>query len=92
MTTFYRIEKITIKHLTVLAQNYDDAANILGDGLINGLGHRPDANFEIVQWRPRITSPRSPPLKWLAMGCRGIAWPLNDSAHWELINTDLPAP
>jgi hypothetical protein len=89
MTNFYRLDKIT---LTVLAQDHDDAANILGHGLTMGLGQRPDADFDVVEWRPRIRSPRPPPLKWLAMGCRGFAWPIDDSGYWELVNTDLPAP
>ncbi len=92
MTSFYRVEKITLKPLLVLARDQADVIRILSHSFATGMGHRPDADFEVVSWRPRKTSPRSPPLKWLSLGYRGIAWPVNDGRGWEMVQTDLQAP
>lgn len=92
MTKYFRIEKITLKPLIILARDHEDAIEILGHSFAKGFGHRPDADFEVVEWRPRITSPRSPPIRWIAKGHRGIAWPTDDGASWEMIATDFQAP
>jgi hypothetical protein len=92
MTKLYRIEKITLKPLLILAANHTDAFNIFGLSLEMGLGHRPDADFDVVEWRPRIMSPKCPPLKWQAMGRRGIAWLVDDDHRWEMRNTSMVAP
>ena len=92
MTKYFRIEKITLKPLTILARDHEDAIEILGHSFAKGFGHRPDADFEVVEWRPRIRSPRSPPIRWIAMGHRGIAWPTDEVGFWKMTDTDLPAP
>ena len=92
MTYYYRVERIRLKPLTIIARSHDDAASILAHSLITGVGHRPDADFDIVGWRPRRTSPNSPPLKWLQEGYRGIAWPFDDGARWEMHHTSMHAP
>ena len=90
--TLYRIENITLKPVILIARNHDDAVSMFDNGLVTGLGHRPDADFEVVEWRPRIRSPRSPPIRWIAKGHRGIAWPADEVGFWKMTDTDLPAP
>lgn len=56
----FRIEEITLKPMIVLAHDMDDAVNIFAYELVMGLGHRPDADFSVVEWRPKPTGPANP--------------------------------
>jgi len=48
--------------MVVLAHDMNDAVNIFTYQLVVGLGHRPDADFSVVQWteadRPGTASSR----------------------------------
>ena len=83
--TLYRIENITLKPVILIARNHDDAVSMFANGLVTGLGHRPDADFEVVKWRPRRDAPDTPPLRWIQRGYRGIIWPVDDNQGWEML-------
>lgn len=88
----FRIEEITLKPLIVLAHDMDDAVNIFAYELVMGLGHRPDADFSVVEWRPKPTGPAKPLAKWAEQGCRGMVWSVDDGCAWELKQTSMVEP
>ncbi len=87
----YRIEIIRLQPLLVLAQNHDDAADILSSALINGLGNRPDADFDVTHLN-RNELDRAPPKDWIKAGYRGIAWSVDGDRAWEFQHTVLKKP
>jgi hypothetical protein len=88
----YRIEEITLKPMIVLAHDMEDAVNIFAYELVMGLGHRPDADFSVVQWRPKASGPARPVLEWAEQGHRGTVWSVDDGAGWELSETNMVEP
>lgn len=54
--------------MIVLAHDMNDAVNIFTYQLVVGLGHRPDADFSVVQWRPQPADPARPVAEWAAQG------------------------
>ena len=88
----YRIEEITLKPMIVLAQSMDDAVNIFAYELVMGLGHRPDSDFSVVEWRPKPSGPARPVAEWANQGCRGIVWSVDDGCGWELSQTRMVEP
>lgn len=92
MIKLFRIEKIKLKPLLLLAHTADDAANILGHAFISGMGNRPDADFDVVKWTPAREHYREPLVEWLRDGHRGIVWLLDEGCSWELAHTGLVEP
>jgi hypothetical protein len=88
----FRIEKIKIQPMIILAHSHDDAKNIFAYSLYHGLGNRPDADFDILRWRPKDIGPASPLLDWAQQGLRGIAWSVDEGLGWELISTQMEEP
>ncbi len=87
----YRIEHIKLQPLLVLAQNHDDAANILGFAFMTGLRNRPDANFDVVYLKHKDLM-RAPPKEWIKAGYRGIAWSVDEDRAWEFHHTKMIMP
>lgn len=83
--TLYRIENIPLKPLMIIAKNHEDAVKIFANGLISGMGHRPDADFEVVEWRPRRDAPDVPPARWIKRCYRGIVWPAEGADCWKML-------
>lgn len=88
----FRIEEITLKPMIVLAHDMDDALNVFAHQLVTGLGHRPDADFSVVEWRPKPNGPARTVAEWASQGCRGIAWSMDDGCGWELVQTNMVEP
>ena len=88
----FRIENITLKPLFVFAHDPDDAADILGHMFINGLSHRPDADFDVVPTKPERTDHPKATLRWLADGYRGMLWTVEEGASAEFVPTLLIDP
>jgi hypothetical protein len=57
-----------------------------------GLDHRPDADFSVVEWRPKATGPARSVVEWAKQGYRGMAWSVEDGAGWELSPTKMVEP
>jgi hypothetical protein len=88
----FRIEEITLKPMIVLAHNMDDAVNVFAYQLVMGLGQRPDADFSVVEWRPKPSGPASGIAEWAAQGFRGMAWSVEDGQGWEFHHTRMVEP
>lgn len=88
----YRIEEITLKSMIVLAHDMDDAVNIFAHALVTGLHHRPDADFSMVEWRPKPNGPARPITEWAEQHCRGMVWSVDDGGGWELMQTNMVEP
>ena len=88
----FRIENISLKPLLVLAHNPEDAVNIFAHSLVMGMGNRPDADFDVVDWDPAHVERPNPLIEWVEKCHRGIAWLVDDGAGWELVSTRLVEP
>lgn len=88
----YRIEKITVKPLLVLAHSHEDARNIFAHALVTGMSNLPDADFDIVIWPPKATGAPYVIRKWRNANYRGIVWNVEDGRGWELVSTRLIDP
>lgn len=88
----YRIEEITLKPMIVLAHSMDDAVNIFAHAMVTGLHNRPDADFSVVEWRPKVNGPARPVVEWAEQGCRGMVWSVDDGCAWEVVQTNMVEP
>ena len=88
----YKFENIKLKPLLMLAHDEQDAVRILGDSFSTGMGNRPDADFDILEWSPDRTRYPEPLQTWLSMGQRGLVWSTDDGAGWEMVLTELGDP
>lgn len=82
-TTFYRIEKIKLKPLMLLADDFDDAANRLRCALMEGFGNLPDADFDVTKWKLKKIDMFDPLRQWAAESKRGFVWP--SEGGWEMV-------
>ena len=88
----FRIEEITLKPQIVLAHDMDDAVNIFAYQLVMGLSQRPDADFSVVEWRPKPNGPARPLAEWASQGLRGMAYSVDDGHGWEMLQTQMVEP
>lgn len=85
----FQIEEIIFQPITVIAEDFDHAAQIFMHSLITGLHNRPDVEFEVSKWLPKPRYQHDFPWNWVREGQAGILWRVDDDAAWELAGTDL---
>ena len=82
-TTFYRIEKIKLEPLLLLADDFDDAANRFRFSLLEAFGNMPVADFDVTKWKLKKSDRFAPLRQWSAEGKRGFVWPYEGG--WEMM-------
>jgi hypothetical protein len=84
----FQIEKITFKPLLVIAEDCDHAAEIFRHGLVTGLHHLPDADFDVTRWRIKRQHQDVAPWSWVKEARAGMLWRLCEGG-WELVQTNM---
>jgi hypothetical protein len=84
-----QLENITFKPLLVIAEDFDHAAQIFMCSLINGLGERPDADFDVTKWRIKDHRRNDIPWSWVDEGSAGMLWNVDEGTGWLLNQTEL---
>ena len=85
----FQIEKITLKPLLVIAEDYEHAKEIFRHALVTGLHHLPDANFDVTKWRIKRRHRDIAPWSWVSGEHAGMLYDVNHGEGWELVRTKM---
>lgn len=70
----YKIEISEITPITVIANSFDDAANIFWDAIERAFGHLPVEEFAVSRWKLKAGPNRDQLQALAAEGHRGFVW------------------
>ena len=84
----FQIEKITLKPLLVIAEDYDHAAEIFRYSLVRGLEAAPDADFDVTKWKIKGRHADKSPWSWVKEGNAGMVYNV-DGGSWLLARTNM---
>ena len=84
----FQIENITMRPLSVIAEDFDHAAQIFIQSLISGLLHKPDVEFAVSKWLPKPPHGEELPWSFVKEGNAGMLWRVDDGRSWELVQSN----